>query len=74
MGVECIHLSPRGVVAGDVERIEIVKVGFDLRPLGHGETHIGENRGHFFGHLGNRVDRALTAVARGQGHIQPFGA
>ena len=49
--VERVHLGPGGVVAGDVQRIEIVPVAFDLRPFGHGKTHIGEDRGDLLGHL-----------------------
>jgi hypothetical protein len=61
--VERVHLGPRGVVAGDVQRVEIVPIGLDLRPLGHGEAHVGEDRGDLLGHLAHRVDRAHGAGA-----------
>ena len=70
--VERVHLRPRRVMIGDVERVEIVPVALDLRPLGHGKPHIGEDRGHLFRHLRHGVDRAARPVARRQRHIEPF--
>ncbi len=72
--VERVHLRPRRMVAGDVQRVEIVPVGVDPRPFGDGKPHLGKDRGHFLGHLAHRVDRALPPVARGQRHVEPFGA
>ena len=72
MGIERVHLGPRRVVAGDVQRVEVVPIGLNLRPFGHGEAHIGENRGDFFGDLADRMDRALPPVSRRQGHVEPF--
>ena len=74
MHVERIHLGPRGVMAGDVERVEIVPIAFDLRAFGDGETHIGEDRGDLFGDLADRVDGALCAGAGWQGDVEPFVA
>ena len=74
MHVERVHLGPRGVVAGDVQGVEIVPVILDPRPLGHREPKFGKNRGQFLGRLTDRVDRALTARTGRQGDVQPFGA
>ena len=72
--IECVHFGAGGVVAGDVERVEVIPIRFDLRAFGNRETHVGENGGDFLSDLGNRVDRALAAWARWQGHIKPLTA
>ncbi len=74
MHIERVHLGPRGVVTGDVERVEIVPVGFDARPFGDGKAHLGKDRGDLFRHLTDRVQRALTGGPGRQGHVKPFGA
>ena len=38
---EGIMFLARRMVRRDVQRVEIVPIGFDLRPLGDGEAHIG---------------------------------
>ena len=72
--VKRVHLSPRGVVAGDVQRVEVVPIGVDARAFGDRETHLGKDRSQLFGDLADRVDAALTLVPRGQGHVEPFAA
>ena len=72
MGIEGVHLGPRGVVAGDVERVEIVPVAFDLGPLGHGEPHLGEDRGHLLRHLADGMDGSSGPRSARQRHVQPF--
>jgi hypothetical protein len=57
----------------DVQRVEVEPVAFHLRPLGHGESHVGEDRGQFLGHLADGMDRALPPRPRGQRHVQPLG-
>jgi hypothetical protein len=69
---ERVMLLPRGVFRRDVQRVEVVPVGFHLRPLGHREPHVGENRGQLFHHLRHRMDRAARARPARQGHVQPF--
>ena len=63
MHVERVHLGPRRVMTGNVQRIEIVPVILDLRPFGHRKAHIGENRRDLFCHLADGVDRAKAAGA-----------
>ena len=65
---------PGRVFGRNVQRVEIVPVAFDLRTLGHGKAHIGENRSQFLHHLADRMDGADTAGPRGEGDIQPFRA
>ena len=52
-----VHLAGR-MALGEVERREIEVVGLDVRPLGHGEAHIGEDRRQLLDHLADRVDAA----------------
>ncbi len=70
--VEGVVLLPGGVLGRDVEGVEIVPVGLDLRALGHGEAHVGEDRDDLLGHLADRVQRALAAGPRWRGHVDPF--
>ena len=71
--VECVHLGAGRVLGGNVQRVEIVPVAVNLRPLGHREPHIGEDRGQFVRDLADRVNGPLRRRAGGQRHIQPFG-
>ena len=50
---------PRRMLGRDVERVEVVEVGLDVRPLGNREAHIGEDLGDLVGHLAHGVDAAL---------------
>ena len=61
-------------MAGNVQRIEVVPIGIDARPFGHGKPHFSKDRGHLFAHLADRVNRALAGMARRQGDIQPLTA
>jgi hypothetical protein len=61
------------MVAGDVQRVEVVPVGFDLRAFGDRKAHVGEDRRDLLGHLGDRVDRALPARPARERHVEPFG-
>ena len=72
--IERVHLGTCGVVAGDVQRVEVIPIGVDARTFGDRKPQLGEDRGHFLGHLADGVDRALTRRARGQCHVQPFAA
>ncbi len=71
--VEGVELLARGVVRGDVQRVEVVPIVLDLRALGDGEAHVGEDRGDLLGDLADRVDGPRRAGPRGQGHVEPFG-
>lgn len=59
-------------MAGDVQRVEIIPIRVDLRPFGDGKAHLGQDRGHLFRHLTDRVNGALTHATRRQRHVQPF--
>ena len=71
--IERVHLGPRGVVAGDVQRVEVIEIGVDLRTFGNGEPHVGKDRRDLFDHLTDRVDRANARITGRQRHVQPFG-
>ena len=72
--IKRIHLGTRRVVAGDVQRVEVIPIGVDARPFGDRKPQLGKDRGHFFGHLADGVDRTLPRRARGQCDVQPFTA
>ena len=63
---------PGGMLGRDVQRVEVIPVGFHLRAFGHGKAHVGEDGGQFFHHLRHRVDRAARAGAAGKRDIQPL--
>ena len=72
--IKRVHFSAGRMMAGDVQRIKIIPIGINSRPFGHGKAHIGKDCGDLFHDLRYWVDAALTASARRQSHIQPFGA
>ena len=74
VGVEGVHFGARGVVSGDVEGVEVIPVALDLRAVLDAKAHVGKDRGDLFGDLGDRVDGAHGAVARGQCDVEPFAA
>ena len=51
-----------------IELGEVVVVGLDIGSFGDGKTHIGENRGQFVDHLGDRMD--ATGLERRLAHRQ----
>ena len=69
-----VHLAGR-MALGEVERREIEVVGLDVRPLGHGEAHIGEDRRQLLDHLADRVEPAagLGRLGHGQRHVDALG-
>ena len=71
---EGVVLLPGRMVRRDVEGVEVVEVVLDLRALGHGEAHVGEDRRDLFRDLAHRVDRAQPPAAGGQRHVEPFAA
>ena len=70
--VERIHFGARRMMAGDVERIEVVPIGVDTGPFGHGKAHFGEDCCQLLGHLADGVDGTVRAAPSGQRHVQPF--
>ena len=46
--VKCVMLLPRRMIGWHVERIEVMKVIFNMRAFGHAETEIAEDLHHFF--------------------------
>ena len=71
--VERVHLGPRRVMRGDVQRVEIIPVRVDARAFRDRESHIRKDRRHFLGHLADRMDRPGPAPTPRQGHVQPLG-
>ncbi len=70
--VEGVGVVPRRMIRGDVERLEVVKVVFDLRAVLDGEAHLPEDRLQLEPRPGDRVQRAAPAAAGRQGHIDPL--
>ena len=66
-----LHI-PRGVILGDIERLEIVVFGFHLRTIHHIKAHRLENVDQVLQHDVQRVQSAFFAVATRHGHIQRF--
>ena len=63
MHIKRVHFRPRGVMARNIQRIKVIPIGINAWTLGHTKTHVGENCGDLLGHLGNRVNGALSASA-----------
>ncbi len=70
---EGVMLLPGGVFRRDVQRVEVVPVGLDLRTFGHRESHIGEDRGDFLRDLRHRMDSPLPPGPPRQRHVEPLG-
>ena len=68
-----LHVAGR-MIRGEIELGEIVVVGLDVRSLGDGKAHVGEDRGHFVEHLGERMHAADLGrrLAHRQRHIDAF--
>ena len=58
-----MHVA-RGVTFGEVQRCEIMKVIFNVRPFGDRESHIGKDNSHFFHDLLHGVERASSRANR----------
>ncbi|MCY1236890.1 hypothetical protein D9M72_495650 [compost metagenome] len=58
----------------EVQRREIVIIGFDIRTFGDRETHIRKDRGDFIDNLRNRVNAAArcSAFTNRQSHVDLF--
>ena len=57
---------------GDVERLEVVPVGLDLGPLGHGEAHADEHVFEAVAGLGDEVQVPEPSSWRVFGEIDAF--
>ena len=66
-----LHIA-RGVVGGDVERLEVVVVLLDLRPLEHVEAHAREDVDQLLLDEGDGVDGTAARELRGHGHVDLF--
>ncbi|MNQ46955.1 hypothetical protein D3C85_607830 [compost metagenome] len=64
---------PRRVVAGDVERLEVVVVVFDFRTFGDVVADMGEELLDALKGASHRVQAAGGLAATGQGHVDAFG-
>ena len=58
---------------GNVQRGEIVIVGFDIRPLGNGEAHLGKDGDHFLNGARQRVKPGLGLGTGRQADINRLG-
>ena len=56
--VERVHVVARGMVLGNVERLEIVVGRLDFRPFDHAEADGKKNALEFFVGLADQVPRA----------------
>src|SRR5437762_13167253 len=57
------------MIARDVQRLEVVRVGLDLGPFGDGEAEAGEDRDDLLAHARERVQAAARRPAAGQREI-----
>jgi hypothetical protein len=71
--IECVVIAARRMVGGDVERAEIMPVGFDMRPFRHRKPHGAEDGHHLLDGAADRVDRAGPVRAWRQGDVDLFG-
>ena len=53
----------------NVERREVVEVGLDMRPFGHGEAHVAEDLDDLIEHLADRVHAAPACSRAGTGRV-----
>ena len=69
-----MHVARR-MVFREIQFGEVVVVGLDVRPFGDGKAHVGEDRGQFVGHLGDRMDAADLGrrLAHRQGDVDALG-
>ena len=67
--VKSVHVVARGMVLGNVERLEIVVRRFDFRPFDHAEADREENALEFFVGLADQVARADRALDAGKRKI-----
>ena len=69
-----LHLAG-GMTFREVQLGEIVIVALDVRPLGDGEAHVGEDDRQFVHHLRDRVNAAALQRARpgGERHVERLG-
>src|SRR2546423_5268779 len=72
--VERVLHRSRGMVLGVVERGEAHPVGLDLGTVGHIEAHRREDLLDALHRARDRMHRAATALAAGQGDVERFGA
>ena len=70
--VEGVLRVARRVVLRNVERLEVVVVGLDLRAFGHREAHAEEDLLDLFEHLGQRVELAERRGPAGHRHVELF--
>jgi hypothetical protein len=61
------------VIFGDIERLEIVVVGFHFRPFDHIKAHLGKDAADTVGNLGNGVKGSLFRHPTRQGDIDAVG-
>ena len=71
--IEGVVHRPRRVVARDIERLEVVVVVFDFRPLGHAVADMGEELLDTLKRAGDRVQTTGSLATTRQGHVDTLG-
>ena len=71
--VQGVLHRPCGVIRWDIERLEVVPVVLDLRPLHHAEAEAREDADHLALDERHRVQRAGAGATPGQGEVDTVG-
>ena len=67
-----VHVACR-VALGEVEGLEVVEVGLDLGPLGHGEAEADEDVLELHDRLGDQVEVPAAGSGEDLGEVEPLG-
>ena len=67
--IEGIMLLAGGMLLGDVERGEIIVIGFDVRAFCNGKTHLSENCDNLLNGARQRMQACFSLRAGGQCHV-----
>ena len=57
------------MVGGNIQRLEIVKIVFDFRAVGHFKAHAVKQLDNALQGKGNRMQAAAALAAAGQGNV-----
>ncbi len=62
----------RRMILGDIQRGEIIEIGFDFRPIGHFEAHGTEQGLDAIQRAADRMQPAVATPTSGQRHVDGF--